>query len=287
MKKSSRFIGATVMAGALVMGSVTVAHAATVKQGAACVKKGSKAKAGGIGYICQTNPTTTSTKLVWVSTDCIAADAAFKNTVTQMASFASQQTSALAQISASIDASKKLVDVLNQQINDAKTKKYIVGYDHSVKPAAPITAIGVEAAIAALNAKIATDTSKRDAAGAQRDILKATLAKTYTDAQIQSFTTDTTGALRNPDKNVQNYANWIRAYQGYDGGIANTQKNITNLSKILSNLIDRLAKAQAQVDSMTGRYETAKSQQPALLAQIQTNSKQANSFRAIACKAGL
>ena len=289
LKKSSQLtmIGATVMAGALVLGSVTVAHAATVKQGTACTKKGAKASSGGSSYICQTNPATTSKKLVWVTTDCITADADYKNTTSQMAAFASQQTSALAQIAASIDSSKKLVDVLNQQIADAKTKQYIVGYDHSVKPAIPITATGVDAAIQALTDKVMSDTAKRDTAGAQRDATKALLQKKYTDAQILGFANDLAGSIRNADKTVQDYANWIRAYQGYDGSIQSTQKNMANLSKIISNLTDRLNKAQAQVDSMTTRYTTAQSQQPALLAQIQTNAKQASSFRSIACKVGI
>ena len=280
-------IGAAVMASALVLGGVTVAHAATVKQGAACVKKGAKAKTGQMSYICQTNPASTSKKLVWITTDCIAADAAFKNTTTQMAAFASQQTSALAQISASIESSKKLVEVLNGQLAETKTKKYIVGYDHSVKPAIAITAIGIDAAVQALTNKVMSESAKRDNAATQRDATKTILLKTYTEAQIQGFANDLSGSIRNADKNVQNYANWIRAFTGYDGGISSTQKNIANLSKIVTNLNDRLAKAQAQVDSMTARYETAKAQQPALLEQIQTNSKQANSFKAIACKAGI
>ena len=275
------------MASALVFGGVTLAHAATVKQGAACVKKGAKAKTGQTSYFCQTNPVSISKKLVWVTTDCISADAAFKNTTTQMSAFSSQQNSALAQISASIESSKKLVEVLNQQLADTKTAKYIVGYDHTVKPAIAITAVGVDAAIQALTNKVMSETAKRDNAGTQRDATKVILLKTYTDAQIQGFANDLSSAIRNADKNVQNYANWIRAYTGYDGGISSTQKNIANLSKIVTNLNDRLAKAQSQVDSMTARYETAKSQQPALLAQIQTNSKQANSFKTIACKAGI
>ena len=287
LKKSGRLIGATIMAGALVLGTVTVAHAATVKQGTACAKKGAKASSGGSSYICQTNPSTTSKKLVWVTTDCIAADTAYKNTTSQMAAFSSQQKSALDQIAASIDSSKKLVTVLNQQISDAKTKQYIIGYDHTVKPAIPLTAIGVDAAIQALTSKVMADTAKRDNAGTQRDATKVLLAKTYTDAQIQGFANDLSGSIRNVDKHVQDYANWIRAYQGYDGGIQSTQRNITNLSKILSNLSDRLTKAQSQVDSMTARYTTAQSQQPALLAQIQVNAKQATSFRSIACKAGI
>ena len=269
------------------LGSVTVAQAASVKQGTACAKKGAKATSGGSSYICQTNPSTTSKKLVWVTTDCITADTAYKNTTSPMAAFAAQQKSARDQIAASIDSSKKLVDVLKQQISDAKTKQYIIGYDHSVKPAIPLTAIGVDAAVQALTNKVMADTAKRDNAGTQRDATKTLLAKTYSDAQIQGFANDLSGSIRNADKHVQDYANWIRAYQGYDGGIQSTQKNITNLSKILTNLNDRLTKAQSQVDSMSGRYTTAQSQQPALLAQIQTNAKQATTFRTIACKAGI
>ena len=280
-------IGAVITAGLLVISSTTGAHAASVKQGVACAKKGAKTTAGGTKYTCGVNPASSSKKLVWVSADCISSDTAYKSSVTESAAFANQQISALNQIAESIDASKKLVEVLNQQISDAKTKKYIVGYDHGVKPALPITAIGVDAAIASLQAKVTADSVKRDTAGVQRDLVRATLAKTYNDSQILAFANDLSGSIRNTDKNVQNYANWIRAYAGYDGSISSTNKNIANLQKILTNLNDRLAKAQAQVTSMTSRYDVAKAQQPTLLAQIKTNSVQALQFRTIACKAGL
>jgi len=280
-------IGAVITAGLLVLSSTTGAHAASVKQGVACAKKGAKTTAGGTKYTCGVNPASSSKKLVWVTSDCISSDTAYKSSVTESNAFANQQISALNQIAESIDASKKLVDVLNQQISDAKTKKYIVDYDHAVKPAIPITAIGVDAAIAALQAKVTVDTTKRDNAGAQRDLVRATLAKTYNDSQILAFANDLSGSIRNSDKNVQNYANWIRAYSGYDGSISSTNKNIANLQKILTNLNDRLAKAQAQVTSMTSRYDVAKAQQPTLLAQIKTNSSQALQLRTIACMAGL
>ena len=280
-------IGAVITAGLLVISSTTGAHAASVKQGVACAKKGAKTTAGGTKYTCGVNPASSSKKLVWVSADCISSDTAYKSSVTESAAFANQQISALNQIAESIDASKKLVEVLNQQISDAKTKKYIVGYDHGVKPALPITAIGVDAAIASLQAIVTADSVKRDTAGVQRDLVRATLAKTYNDSQILAFANDLSGSIRNTDKNVQNYANWIRAYAGYDGSISSTNKNIANLQKILTNLNDRLAKAQAQVTSMTSRYDVAKAQQPTLLAQIKTNSVQALQFRTIACKAGL
>ena len=231
-----KMIGAVMTAGLLVLSSTTGAHAATTKQGVACTKKGAKTKANGNTYTCAINPSTTSKKLVWVTAECLSSDTAYKNSVTESAAFAKQQIAALNQIAESIDSSKKLVEVLNQQISDAKTKKYIVGYDHSVKPAIAITAIGVDAAVASLQTKVAADTVKRDNAGAQRDATKVILLKTYTESQILGFANDLSGAIRNSDKNVQNYANWIRAYAGYDGSIQSTSKNIANLQKILTNL---------------------------------------------------
>jgi hypothetical protein len=177
--------------------------------------------------------------------------------------------------------------VLTQQIALTKTKEYIVGYNHTVKPTAPIKVVGIDAAIAALNTKIADLTAKRDAAGKQRDASQALLAAKYTATQIATWAASPVSALSNADVNVQNYANWIRAYSGYDGALTSAQKDIANLQKVPNNFTTKLAAAQAQVDSMTKRYDQAIANQPSQAATIKSAADQALSVRKTACKVGL
>jgi hypothetical protein len=49
---------------------ITVAEAATLKNGVACKKSGQKAKAGSKNYVCGKNPYVTPTKLTWMLTSC-------------------------------------------------------------------------------------------------------------------------------------------------------------------------------------------------------------------------
>jgi hypothetical protein len=49
---------------------ITLAEAATIKNGVACKKSGQKTKAGKKNYVCGKNPYVTPTKLTWMLTDC-------------------------------------------------------------------------------------------------------------------------------------------------------------------------------------------------------------------------
>ena len=49
---------------------ITLAEAATIKNGVACKKSGQKAKAGKKNYVCGKNPYVTPTKLTWMLTSC-------------------------------------------------------------------------------------------------------------------------------------------------------------------------------------------------------------------------
>ena len=272
---------------ALVISGVTPANAAAVKQGTKCAPAHAKKTVGTVKYTCTTNPAGAPAGLTWTTADCITAGSAYATAKSQYDGFTASQTSTLAAIKASIDASKHSIDVLNAAIAATKTKEYIVGYDHTVKPSAPIKVVGIDAAIAAITAHIADVTAKRDNAGKQRDLTAATLATKYTATQIAGWAASPVSALSNPDVNVQNYGNWIRAYQNYDTAVNSGQKDITNLQKVPNNFQAKLASAQTQVDGMTARYNAAIANQPTQSQTIKDAATQALSVRKSACKVGL
>ena len=291
MSKNFRKLAPVVAAVALVLSGIvtgtSTAHAATIKQGVKCSPVKAVKTVSGVKYTCTTNPIGTPAGNTWTTSDCIAANGAYTAAKTQYDGFVTSQASTLAAIKASIDASTHSIDVLNQQIALTKTKEYIIGYDHTVKPTVAKKVVGIDAAIAALTAHINDVTAKRDAAGKQRDAAAATLATKYTATQIAAWAAAPVTALSNADVNVQNYANWIRAYSGYDGALASAQKNIAQLQKIPNNFSTKLTAAQAQIDSMTKRYNQAIANQPSQSATIKAASDQAFSVRKTACKAGL
>ncbi len=272
---------------ALVISGVTPANAAAVKQGTKCAPANAKKTVGTVKYTCTTNPAGAPAGLTWTTADCITAGTAYATAKSQYDGFTASQTSTLAAIKASIDASKHSIDVLNAAIAATKTKEYIVGYDHTVKPSAPIKVVGIDAAIASITAHIAEVTAKRDNAGKQRDLTATTLAAKYTATQIAGWAASPVSALSNPDVNVQNYGNWIRAYEGYDKAVASGNKDIANLQKVPNNFQAKLASAQTQVDGMTARYNAAIANQPTQSQTIKDAATQALSVRKSACKVGM
>ena len=293
MSRNFRKFGPALAALALVVSGATAgissaqAATTTIKQGVKCSPAKAVKTVSGVKYTCTTNPAGTPAGLTWTASTCFDAAAAYKATKAQYDDFVTSQTTTLAAIKASIDASKHSIDVLNQGIAAAQTKTYIVGYDHTVKPTATITAVGIDAAVAAINTKIATDTVKRDAAGKQRDALKLTLAAKYTATQIAGWESSATTTTGNSDTNVVNFGLWVRAYAGYDSAISTAQKDRANLQKVPANFQAKLVKAQAQVDSMTTRDNAAIASQPAQAQTIKSASDQALLVRKAACKAGL
>lgn len=272
---------------ALVISGVTPANAAAVKQGTKCAPANAKKTVGTVKYTCTTNPAGAPAGLTWTTADCITAGTAYATAKSQYDGFTASQTSTLAAIKASIDASKHSIDVLNAAIAATKTKEYIVGYDHTVKPSAPIKVVGIDAAIASITAHIAEVTAKRDNAGKQRDLTATTLAAKYTATQIAGWAASPVSALSNPDVNVQNYGNWIRAYEGYDKAVSSGNKDIANLQKVPNNFQAKLASAQTQVDGMTARYNAAIANQPTQSQTIKDAATQALSVRKSACKVGM
>lgn len=69
-------IGLAVIVGAGIM-VATPASAATISNGVACAKSGASSVVSGRKYKCGKNPLTTSSKLVWLSNDCLVSAASY------------------------------------------------------------------------------------------------------------------------------------------------------------------------------------------------------------------
>jgi len=248
----------SLMAIVLIAGVTSPVHAAAVKQGAACTKSGAKATSGKNSYVCTKNPTTTSAKLVWITTDCVTAAKTYLSTKSESDNFVSQQTTAMAKIKASIASWQNVIVLLDQKKTALSTNLYTVDTDRVTKQ--PIKVTGLDAAIAATQAKLTDLTSKRDSA----------LAKS---------TASTTSAT---DK-----LNWTKAVNSYNMAIKTKQRDLDNLNKVISKIDSDRARAVAQVATMQSQLDASTTAQSELTSKITDGANQALKFRTLACKAGI
>jgi len=293
MSMNLRKAGLAFAALVLAVGGTTVgissanAAAAAVKQGVKCSPAKAVKTVSGVKYICTKNPAGTPAGFSWTTQTCLDADSAYQTALKQYNDFTTSQTTTLNAIKATIDSAKHSIDVSKSSLSAAQTKVYTVGYDHTVTPTKPITVVGIDAAIAAANAKITVDTGKRDDAGKQRDATALILAAKYTATQIAGWAASPATTSGNSDVNVLNYGAWIRAYGSYAKAILSEQKNLATLQRVTTTLQANITKGQTLVDSMTARYNAAIANQPTQAQQIKTASDQALLVRKTGCKAGL
>lgn len=242
----------------LIAGAVSPVHAATVKQGAACTKSGAKATSGKNSYVCQKNPTVASTKLVWITTDCITAAKTYVSTKKDSDSFVSQQSAAMVKMKASVDSWKNVIVLLDQKKAALETNLYQVDTDPTTKQ--PIKVTGLTAAIAATNAKITELTTKRDNA-----LAKSTAASTSATDKV----------------------NWTKAVNSYNMAIKTKQRDLDNFNKVVPKIDSDRARAVAQIATMQTQLDASATAQTTLSSQITDGAKQALNYQTIACKAGI
>lgn len=272
--------------GLLITGTATAAQAAAVKQGVACTTKGKKASANGSSYICQVNPAGPSaTKLVWVTTDCIAANSTYLSSKKQADSLPAQQSAALAAAKNSVDSWQNALNLLTAKKAALATNQYKIGYDATTHAMKVVT--GLDAAYAALNQKISDVTTKVQTAQAAADKLKATLATSFTADQITAFANDPLSATHNANKNVANYGNWLQAINNYNRAITMFQQDISGLQKKSALLDSQIASAQSQLTKWTATYNKAVPAQAGLASQANGMVAQELAARNLACKVGL
>jgi hypothetical protein len=258
-KSSTRKLTSVLLASALLLGgSIAMSASANAagKQGTACTKL--KAKSG--IYTCSKNPfAPTSTKLIWITGDCAAAQVAYKAEVSNMTSYIKDATNATNQAQSLLASYQNALTVAQTQLNDVlNTKVYTIDYDPVTnKPSNQV--IGYNNALAAYQAKL--DADKAGLATAQ-----AALAK------------DTPGS--------QQAINDQATVNAYTTGVKYRQQTIDQLKKSVARIQSTITSDKNEIAQWASTAKGAVSQQKSLTAQLKSAVTSAKSTRALACKAG-
>ena len=236
---------------------------AAVSNGTACAKKNATTKVGSDKYVCTTNPTTTSKKLVWVWQGCLDANKAYLSTKSQYDGILKQLSGTTSSIQTTIQNS------INAMINWKATKNYVkddvvyeTGKTYYValadnKGKQPSTALGTIWAVyqpTAADANVGTspDVSKV-IAWKEKDVLDWTESATALQKDITRLQ-----GLKNPTaKETANIATYKTLVSTLNIGIKNANTNIKNL-KANVILLSTQATNQATVLSLKADVDQAK-----------------------------
>ena len=223
----------------LLTGSIaTPAQAATVtvKQGAACPKAGAKVTTNKITYTCGTNPTTTSTNLVWVLAQCLTADKSYLSATGDYDKYLTSSTAVLAQLQTTLASYQNALTVAQDAQAASATKVYTIGTDPKTK--LPVTVVGITAAIAAVQAKIIADQAALSAA-------KDAASQREWNSAIRSRTS----ALNIMNRQVTSIANHITQDQSqiatFTAQLASSQNSQTQLLAQLKRTVNNAKTTRA------------------------------------------
>lgn len=256
---STRKLASVLLAGALIVGgsiAVSASADATGKQGTACTKVGLKSGA----YTCIANPTSTSPKIVWATSNCIAAQADYQSNVGSLTSYTKNATNAASQAQSLLASYQNALTVAQTSLDAVMNKNsYTIDYDPATrKPSNQV--IGYTAAIAAYQAKLAKDQAGLASAQAAlaADVVGSQKAK-GDQATINAYTT----------------------------GIKYRQQTIDQLNRTLGRINTTITNDQTQITTWTSTVNSAIAQQKQLTAQLTAAITSAKSTRTLACKHGL
>jgi hypothetical protein len=199
LRKISSFSVVLLVAAGLTVAAPAQA-AAKISNGVSCTKSGATAKVSTGTYKCAKNPTTSSTKLTWLSTDCIATGASYlkaksnlplikaatDKTLAELDAEIILQQKALATALADIEAYKAKIAAINVKLtpikadvaNAAKNAATIKAYEGAIKNYE--TAITTKTRVTSVSGTITRsinriETSRKQAvaayAGAQADVV--------------------------------------------------------------------------------------------------------------------
>ncbi len=248
------------MGALLVSGSVAVSAsanaAAKITQGTVCAKL--KAKSG--VYTCSKNPLApTSTKLIWITSDCAATQTDYQANVDNLTSYSKEATNSTNQAQSLLASYQNALTVAQTQLDNVmNTAVYTIDYAPGTHtPSNQV--IGFNAAIAAYQAKLAADQTGLAT-------VTAALAK------------DTAGSQQ--AKNDQATAN------AYTTGIKFRQQTIDQLNKTLARIQATIASDKNEITQWTSTVKGSISGQKTLTAQLNAAITQAKTARALACKTG-
>jgi predicted nucleic acid-binding Zn-ribbon protein len=260
MKKlSTRRLASVLLAGALIAGG-SIAFSASAqaagKQGTACTTL--KAKSG--SYTCVANPLKTSPKLTWANSNCIAAQSDYLSNVSNLATYTKNATDTLNKAQSTLASYQNALTVAQAALDDLTNKKvFTITYVPNTRTPAT-TAIGISAAIAAYQAKIADDQTRVA-------FYTAALAK------------DAAGS--NQAKSDQ------KSIDAFNLGIKTRQGTIDLLNRQLTRVQSSVTNYQSQIATWTTTVNGAIAQQKQLTTQLTGQTTSAKTTRALACKAGL
>ena len=260
MKKlSTRRLASVLLSGALIAGG-SIAFSASAdaagKQGTACTTL--KAKSG--TYTCVANPLKTSPKLTWATSNCVAAQTDYLSNVSNLATYTKNATDTLNKAQSTLASYQNALTAAQAALDNLTNKQVftITFVPNTQTPAT--TAVGVTAAIAAYQAKIADDQTRVA-------FYTAALAK---------------------DKVGSNQAiSDQKSIDAFNLGIKTRQGTIDLLNRQLARVQSSVTNYQSQITTWTTTVNGAIAQQKQLTSQLSSQTASAKSTRALACKAGL
>ena len=259
-KRTKRNFVSAALVGALILGgtvATTASANAAGKQGTTCTKL--KAKSG--VYTCSTNPLApTSTKLIWITSSCSAANTDYLSNVANLAAYTKNASNATSQSQSVLASYQNALTVAQASLNETfNTAQYTIDYvPNTTTPSVQVT--GYQAALAAYQAKLAADQTGLAAA-------QAALAK------------DKVGSPQaaTDQADINDYTN----------GIKYRQETITQLTNRLTRIQNQVTSDQNEITTWTATVSNSIAQQKQLTAQLQAAVTTSKSTRAAACKTGL
>jgi len=260
MKKlSTRRLASVLLAGALIAGG-SIAFSASAdaagKQGTACATLNAKSGT----YTCIANPLKTSPKLTWATSNCVAAQTDYLSNVSNLATYTKNATDTLNKAQSTLASYQNALTAAQAALDNLTNKQVftITFVPNTQTPAT--TAVGVTAAIAAYQAKIADDQTRVA-------FYTAALAK---------------------DKVGSNQAiSDQKSIDAFNLGIKTRQGTIDLLNRQLARVQSSVTNYQSQIATWTTTVNGAIAQQKQLTSQLSSQTASAKSTRALACKAGL
>lgn len=193
----------------IVAGGVMIASPATgavkITNGVACTKAGAVSKTADGTYKCAKNLLTTSTKLTWLSTDCLTMTSAYLTAKATLPAAKISTDKALAGFDAEIVAQNKVladslieVDAYKVKLADTTAKLAALKADTANLAKNKLNIAAYESAVANYNKAIATVSKVSGSSGAvQRAITRIQNFKVQASASYENLKSDLTNGLAN------------------------------------------------------------------------------------------
>jgi len=233
-----------------------------IKQGTACTKTGAKTTSNRVVYTCGTNPATTSTKLVWIRSNCLSAQGAYLSAMDQFTKYETASAQVMTQLQATLTSFKNALIAAQATQTDMATKVYVITTavthrDGTIKPS--LTAAGASEALAAMRGKITED--------------QTALANARTELAAA--------------KDAASRLSWNTIISSLEAAIKSWPKRIDLLNNAVTRIASAITKDQEQIDLTTQKIKDAQTSQSELITRLQNTIATTKKTRALSCKVGL